>query len=45
MVRNIIIVKTTCFGIAFTATIMPVIIAATLAVLALNRGLITSGRV
>jgi hypothetical protein len=45
VVRNIIIVKTTFFGVAFAATIMPVIIAATLAVLALNNGLITSGKV
>jgi len=45
MVRNIIAVKTTCFGVAFAATAMPVIIAAPLAVLALNNGLITSGNV
>jgi len=44
MVRNIIIVKPTCFGVAFTATITPVIIATTMAVLALNNGLKTSGK-
>jgi hypothetical protein len=39
MVRYIITVKPTCFGVAFTTTTMPVIIAATLAVLDLNNGL------
>jgi hypothetical protein len=45
MVRNIIILKTTCFGVPYTVTFMPVITVATLAVLALNSGLITSGKV
>lgn len=44
MVRYIITVKPTCFGVAFTTTTMPVIIAATLAVLDLNNGLKTRGK-